>query len=218
MRKIFLLFLFIGIIGSCTAQKVKQEPKKNKTMTPVIDKRFETFDYIKFNSTQKENPYVLREFLSDGTYIELDQGDYGKGYHSTAKDSFYQVSKTYYKNGNIKAKGIGFNGVGFPIGVWYEFDESGKLIKEINYDKFYDFTFEDIVRFCEKENIPLQKGPVLQSTGFHTNIRRGNSAIFDGTSWWKIEWLKKPNVIEIITLDGKTGKVLSRQDTDYINN
>nr|WP_294787505.1 hypothetical protein [uncultured Flavobacterium sp.] len=184
-------------------------------MIPKIDKNFEVFDSVKFNNSKKENPYVLREFFSDGTYIELDQGSYGKGYKLTPKNSLYQISKTYYKSGNIKVKGIGFNGDGFYVGTWYYFDESGKLIKETDYDKPYKFTFEEIVKFCENEKIPLQKGPILQSTGYHTVIRRDFNA---ESSWWQIEWLKKPNVIEIITLDGNTGKILKRQDTDYTNN
>lgn len=218
MRKVFLLFLFIGIFSSCTAQKVKPQFKKNKTMTPIIDNNFETFDSIRYDNLYRLNPYSTCELLPNGNYLEMIKTNAGLGAYETIFNSFYKISKSYYKNGYIKAKGIGFNGVGFAMGTWYEFDDSGKLAREINYDKFYDFKFEDIVRFCEKENIPLRKGPIFGNPGFITTIRRGNSAILDGASWWKIEWLKKPNVIEIITLDGKTGKVLSRQDTDYINN
>ncbi len=207
----------MGILSTCIAQKTNKSKNNNlnKKMIPKIDKNFEVFDSVKFNNSKKENPYVLREFFSDGTYIELDQGSYGKGYKLTPKNSLYQISKTYYKSGNIKVKGIGFNGDGFYVGTWYYFDESGKLIKETDYDKPYKFTFEEIVKFCENEKIPLQKGPILQSTGYHTVIRRDFNA---ESSWWQIEWLKKPNVIEIITLDGNTGKILKRQDTDYTNN
>ncbi|MET3025558.1 hypothetical protein ABXT06_02665 [Flavobacterium sp. UW10123] len=217
MRKIILLFLLTGILSNCTAQNTtkSKEKKISKEMIPTIDKNFEVFDSQKFNNSKKENPYVLREFLSDGNYLELDQGSYGKGYKLTPKNSFYQILKLYYKNGNIKIKGVGFNGNGFHVGTWYEFDESGNVIKETDYDKPYQFTFEEIVKFCENEKIPLQKGPILQSTGYHTVIRRNFNS--EG-SWWQIEWLKKPNTIEIITLDGNTGKVLKRQEAEYTNN
>ena len=71
-----------------------------------------------------------------------------------------EVNIHFYKNNNIKMKGLFFNSLGsrgFQKGTWYEFDEQGKLIKEIDYDKFYKFTFEDILKFCEREKIKISK-------------------------------------------------------------
>ena len=103
----------------------------------------------------------------------------------------------------------------FQKGIWYEFDEQGNLIKEMDYDKPFKFTFEDIVKFCERENIPLTKGPIMQSTGFHTTIRR---SVENNKAIWQIEWLKKPDIIEKILIDGVTGEVISKKDMKYINN
>jgi len=167
------------------------------------------------NLLYKIDQSYLSELLSNGNYVEIVEANSGLSYREFVKDSYFIITKGYFRNGNIKGKGLFFNNKTFQKGTWYEFDESGKLIKETDYDKPYKFTFEEIVKFCENEKIPLQKGPILQSTGYHTVIRRDFNA---ESSWWQIEWLKKPNVIEIITLDGNTGKVLKRQDTDYTNN
>lgn len=202
----FLLILIINI--SCNAQK-------NSLMIPEIDNKFEQFDSIKFNLSVKESPDILRQFQPNGNYIEMTIANSGKYYLETFKDTYYMISKSYYPNGNIKKKGIGFNADAFQKGIWYEFDEEGKLIKEIDYDKPFKFTFEDILKFCEKENIKIDKGPILQSTGWHNKIFRN---IENGLPIWKIEHLKKTNLVEIIKLDGITGKVLGTETYEYINN
>ncbi|REC46839.1 toxin-antitoxin system YwqK family antitoxin [Chryseobacterium pennipullorum] len=202
MKKI-VFFLSLMIVVSCKSQN-------KKDILPSVDNKFEKFDSNKIKDSD-----VLREFLSNGNYIEINAANSGKYYQETFKDSYYMISKSYYPNGNIKSKGAGFNGDGFQIGKWYEFDEKGNLIKEVDYDKPYKFTFEDILMFCEKEGISLTKGPVLQSTGFHTTIIR---RVEKEKPVWVIEWRKKSNVLETITLDGTTGKVISRRDSEYINN
>ena len=202
--------------------KKKNEEKSNKKiMIPKINENFEIFDFYFFEKN-KITIGDLDMFKSESVYKTLDNGTFieiiksnNYCYSETPLNSFFMISKTYFLNGNIQSKALSFNWSGFLKGLRYEFDESGKLIKETDYDKPYKFTFEEIVKFCENEKIPLQKGPILQSTGYHTVIRRDFNA---NSSWWQIEWLKKPNVIEIITLDGNTGKVLKRQDTDYTNN
>jgi antitoxin component YwqK of YwqJK toxin-antitoxin module len=185
---------------------------------PTIDNKFEKFDIDKFSKSTKKETDVVREFLPNGNYIEMSMANSGKYYTESYKGSYFMLSKSYYPNGNIKHKGIMFNvpwGAPFQKGIWYEFDENGKLIKEVDYDKPYKYTFEDILKFCEEEVIPVTKGPVLQSTGFHTIISR---RIENENPIWEIEWLKKSNRVENIILDGISGKVVSRKEAEYINN
>jgi len=215
MKKKILIYVLLGLLTSCIAQKNKEKSIKKDIMIPKLDRNFEMFDLNRYNRLQALNPYLVKELMTNGNYLEMFKSDAGLGIYETLSNSYFQISKVYYKNGYIKAKGVEFNGYAFNMGIWYEFDESGKLIKETDYDKPYKFTFDDIVKFCENEKILLQKGPILQNTGYHTVIRRDHNA---ESSWWQIEWLKKPNVIEIIKLDGNTGKILKRQDTDYTNN
>lgn len=214
--KICIFILPLTLLG-CKAQPIHDSLKYKHIMIPIVTRNFEKFDSIKFNNSKKENPYVLREFLSDGTYIEMTSSNSGKYYLETPPNSYFMISKTYYSNGNIKAKGLGFNGDAFQKGVWYEFDEKGTLVKETDYDADYKFRFEDILAFCEREGIEVKKGPILQSTGYHTQITRHHSPIL-GKRTWVIRWLKKPDLIEEISLDGDTGKVLKRKDIEYINN
>ncbi|KFF26086.1 hypothetical protein [Chryseobacterium vrystaatense] len=105
MKKYILLLLLVNI--SCKAQN-------KHFMIPEIDNKFEKFDSVKFNESKKENPNVLREFLYNGTYIEKDQGTYGKGYLATSPNSYYTITKIYYPNGNIKSKGMDMQ-IKFPV-------------------------------------------------------------------------------------------------------
>jgi hypothetical protein len=220
--KIIILIIFCGL-QSCNAQKKNvNDTKQQKTMEPIVTKEFEKFDQTRYEKLKIKDKFNTTEYLSNGTYIEMDEGDYGKQYIETNVNCYFQINKSYYKNGNIKKKSLSFNWFAFGKGISYEFDEQGNLVKEIDYDKNYKFTFEDILKFCEKENILVEKGPILQSTGFHTSIRR-EFIEASKKATWTIERLKstdRPNFVnrETITLDGTTGQVLSRTELPYVNN
>lgn len=182
---------------------------------PKIDKNFEHFDDTKFSSTKEDD--VLTEHRKDGSYAEYHKSKESRAYKETPADSYYTATKIYYANGNIREKGITFNANDVQLGIWYEFDNSGKIIKEIDYEKSFKFKFEDVLEFCRKEKIPVDKGPVLQSTGYHTTINKIENPQTAG-AFWEIRWLKKPDLEEIIKLDGKTGEIISRKEQHFINN
>jgi antitoxin component YwqK of YwqJK toxin-antitoxin module len=219
MKAISMLLIMLCTLQSCHAQKKDQIiTTQNKTnMEPIVTKDFEKFDSNRYEKLKAKDKFNTTEFLPDGTYIEMDEGNYGKSYSEIKPNSYFKLSKGFYSNGNIKLKGVSFNWFAFQKGIWYEFDEQGKLIKEIDYDKNYKFTFEDILKFCEKEKIEVKKGPILQSTGFHTTIRREYSETTKKATW-TIEHLKTFDIKETIALDGTTGAVLSRRESPFINN
>ncbi|GEN69549.1 hypothetical protein CRH01_41170 [Chryseobacterium rhizosphaerae] len=208
MKKI-MFFLSLLIILSCKSQNTKN-------MLPLIDNNFEKFDNIRYNELHQNKSSSVYEKLNDGTIIERIKIKSGSAYYESPPKSYFMIFKDFYPSDNIRKKGLKFNvWGGFQKGTWYEFDEKGNLIKEIDYDKPYQFTFEDILRFCEKEGIPVTKGPVLQSTGFHTIITR---RMENEKPIWEIEWLKKPSLVENIILDGISGKEISRKESKFINN
>ena len=208
MKKIITL-IFLASMLSCQSQNINP-------MEPIINNKFETFHEIQSKLNFNKNEDAIRDFLPNGNYIEILTFSGEIQYTEAFNNTYYSITKLYFSNYNIKIKGISFNN-DFPIGIWYEFDEQGKLIKETNYDEPYKFTFEDVLQFCEKENIKVDKGPILQSTGYHTLIMR---YIDDDSNkpCWEIKYLKKYNRIEAIVLDGTTGEILSRREQEYINN
>jgi hypothetical protein len=128
-------------------------------------------------------------------------------------DSYFSVTKNYFKNGNIEIKGVAFNN-GSEYGIWYEFDDEGKLIKEINTDEGYTFGWKDIISYCEANKIPLTKG-YKEFDGFQTRIYKKESE--KSKKIWVITYLLPVgDKLMEITLDGKTGKELKRKKLDFI--
>jgi YD repeat-containing protein len=237
------MYIIIGIMilsvifGNCVYIKGQEENMNSITKFdtmdyPIVTKDFESFDF----ETYEERPPAKPSGYRDGEYIHklpngivkkfATQGEEGFYCSIYYPDSYFCELKIYYANGNIKEKGLAYV-QGFQKGIWYEFDESGKLIRETDYDKPFKFTFEDIVKFCEKNNIKLAKG--YNKTTFDNNkewyesllladIRR---SIFEGMCKWEIIYAKEEpksqygHVRETITLDGETGKAISIEQQDY---
>lgn len=190
-------------------------------MIPQVDNKSEEFDLNLYKSIKLEGDFEtlgVSKKTHDG-YLELIKTSQSATSKETKNNVYFTITKSYYLNNNIKKKGLFFNVSwgGFKKGIWYEFDEQGNLKKETNYDKSYQFNFDDILTFCKKNGIPVDKGPILQSTGYHTMIKR-NEDVEKSGAVWEIRWLKEPDLEEIIKLDGKTGKVLERREQGFINN
>ncbi|KAK9659767.1 hypothetical protein QE152_g41563, partial [Popillia japonica] len=88
-----------------------------------LDKRFERFDQARFDQRPDKKLSVLREYLPDGTYIEMSGNDSEQNhYEIIPPDSYFSLLKIYYANGNIKKKGWAYVDY-FQAGIWYEFSE-----------------------------------------------------------------------------------------------
>ena len=104
---------------------------------------------------------------------------------------------------------------GAKYGIWYEYDEEGNLIREIDTDEGYDFSWEEVIRYCWKHEIPLALGYV--DSGYYTSIYKETDEE-TGRPFWRIDYQSKAEEITILDLDGKTGKELRREVVEFINN
>ncbi|WP_326982454.1 hypothetical protein VUJ46_20080 [Chryseobacterium sp. MYb264] len=204
MKKI-LICICLSIFMQCHTQKIDN-------LLPRVDEKFEKFDIESFNKNsvrgyvliQKENTISIQEIQSFG-FIE-------RQYNA---NSIFKKNIFFYKNGYIKKKGILFS-EGSQIGIWYYFDESGKLIKEEDTDSGYLFKPEDIIKYCKKNNIELSKG-YHERDGYQTSIYKNE---VDGKKVWLISYINSLNKQDKeikLTLDGQTGKVVKREEFPYDN-
>ncbi|OWP79965.1 hypothetical protein BWK63_13530 [Flavobacterium covae] len=207
--KWFLLLLLFYQMGYA-----QQTITDYNTMEPIVTKDFEKFNQNEYSFLKEEQPEVYRGFDQEKNYIVIVKANAGISYIKNFNNSYFSVSKIFYSNGNIKRKGIAFNN-SFCKATWYEFSEDGKLIKETNYDAPYKFTFEQVLQFCEKEKIPLTKGPI--TGGIHTEIARGMDNALKKNVWY-VSWFKQSDLIETFVLDAETGKVIDKKYSEYINN
>lgn len=240
MRTILLLGLVTTLLaqGKCGGSKPQEQQgkvaveniavsnsmiTKNSLNTDIMQdefrltKKFERFDSARFDQrSNRDRTSSLEEYLLDGSYVELSEAEIGKQYELIPPGSYFSLLKLYYPNGNIREKGFTYVHY-FPSGVWYEFNEYGDLIREVDYDAPFTFTFDGVLKFCGENNIPVVKGYVPRGgVGFTTGIRRE----VDGDKcWWIIEYLNQTrgDRIEVVYLDGKTGVVIKQESMKYIN-
>ncbi|MFL0062334.1 hypothetical protein, partial [Tenacibaculum maritimum] len=195
----------ILIILNCKAQNISK--MKQEIIIPEITNEFEKFDIKKYTS-EKEN-YFLEE---NELLVKRMSQSFGYGKHIIYPNSYFSITKLFYKNNNIKEKGISFNN-GSEYGVWHEFDENGKLIKTINTDEDYGFDWKAVILYCEKNKIPLTKG-FKEFDGFQTRIFKNE---IDNRKLWEITCQISGDELLKITLDGETGKELKKEKLEFVN-
>ncbi|SEA53064.1 hypothetical protein [Bizionia paragorgiae] len=181
LKKTIIIVAILSLIG-CSAQK-------NTTM--------EKFDIERFN----ENKNHLNEFKfikKDSTVIEQMELKDIYSEDIIFKDSYFIKKSQYYKNGFLKITGLFFDS-SFKQGIWKEFDEQGKLIKETDYDKGFDYTWEDLVKYLEERKVDIK--------GRYTTIRKeeGN---------WRFSYVEGIYIYDVI-IDGKTGKIIQDAKNEF---
>jgi antitoxin component YwqK of YwqJK toxin-antitoxin module len=212
--KIIFYILILLSVNIIYAQNKKQMKKQEKTYLPPVTPEFETFDTVRFNRIKVKNYLDTVEKLPDGTVIIMGMYGVVSFYGEIPPSSRFAIIKNYYPNGNIQSKGLGFNYDRFAKGVWYYYDEAGNLEKTTDYDKPFKFTFEQVLKFCEREGIFFKKGYLGWDGKERPSIRRTYTPEQD-ICYWEIRWFnQKKGKIEYIYLDGVTGKEISREYMD----
>ncbi|WP_232122433.1 hypothetical protein [Tenacibaculum finnmarkense] len=163
-----------------------------------------TFDIETFNENKIGNEYNFK--LEDGTKInqqELPNNEYIE--RINPKNSYFQtLNRYYYSNKKLKSTVQLFPN-DFLVGILKEYDQFGNLINEIDYDKPFKFTWEDILKWLQKNKI--------SSSNDYLQINRGSSS--EGTTW-AITWEKDDESgLKGVNIDGITGKVTRTFERDY---
>jgi len=197
MKKILILTLF-SIFTQCHSQK------NSKIMIPTVDKEFETITK-KIDDGRKDE-------INGKNHIIYTSAKIGFGEVKYNEDSYFSVIKNFYPSKNIQNKGVAFN-EGAPIGIWYYFDQSGKLTKEENTDENYEFTYQNIITYCELNKINLSKG--YKDSGYQTKVLKLD---YESRNVWQISHQITADQIQEIILDGKNGKEITRKTVPFINN
>lgn len=220
MKKIILLSLLFTTF-CCKPQSKKQtdvEKKTNYNMeikldyNKLVNKDFEKFDIKRFDENKDEaEDYVY--FLNDGTRVR-EFGDKESGYFSelTTNYTMIMVIKVFSNSGSIMNKYPAIKGSECPLGIQYDFDEKGKMIKETDLDKPYKLTIDDMLHFLKKSNADFDRYFSINRV-FDENKKIGTwTLIFDGTyknnqGKYLIEIDDKTNEIQYVAkITGKEGE------------
>lgn len=143
MKELILIMLLFHNI-SCNGQI------NNNTKTDTM----EHFNISKYKDLPLDPQSSSTEY--DKTYIYQDLRIRVINSPNTSQieeqrmNSPYLTSKTFFKNNNLKS--IGKHFYSFPIAIYKEYNETGKLVKEVNNDAPYKFSVEDLIKKIKKEH------------------------------------------------------------------
>ena len=172
-------------IGSCKAQTNNNN---------LMQKKIEVFDIKGYYERSKEPEYE-GYYKEDNTYVR-QFGDSLSGFveyeTSPSLEEVFQIYRRFYPNGSLMLKGLNFPN-DFEKGIWKEYDEQGNLIKETDYDKGFDYTWEDLLKLLKKREVDIKDTD-------NTTIRKE-----DGN--WRFSYVKGIYIHDVI-IHGKTGKVI----------
>lgn len=214
MKKlIYISFLFF--ITSCNSQDKKEnnktinkpQPVKHTTMNneydykKLISSKTEYFD-IKYFDEHKDEAENLIYIDNNGAEVNIF-GDIESGYisNSTPKNSLFTIYKEYNPKGIIMRKWVNFRNGGGPVGMKYEYDDSGKLIKETDMDKNYKIAPQDVISFCKEKGIDLFSNYTTIERNYNENPMDLYIINYRG------EYEGKFGTRIIIVLSGTTGEI-----------
>ncbi|PIE47951.1 MAG: hypothetical protein CSA40_01955 [Flavobacteriales bacterium] len=166
----------------------------------------EKFDITTFekNKVNGECNYILE----DGTKIkQFSTNEYYIEIITPPKPALFERYKKFYKTGELYLFFIIF-----PndfIKLRKEYDKTGKLIEEIDYDKPFKFTFEQLLDLIKKEK------DTIDLFDKHTIISRG---VIEQDTVWEIVYRKTYGRRERIIVDGITGEILKRNYYLHLDN
>ncbi|WP_126340510.1 hypothetical protein [Kaistella jeonii] len=164
----------------------------------------EKFDINKFEKNKSEEGYYVFNLNNEE---KITQDKWGEEYSEKIeyKNNPFILLKNYNIKGNIKLKGQQFHESGFQNGIWREFNDTGELIKETNYDVPYkNFSWEKVEEYLKSKNVNLMDG----KTNVSRNERQNNIPI------WYLSWDtgKKDDssfqIIQNVEIDATSGKVI----------
>jgi hypothetical protein len=140
MVKSYNIFVFISCINLLCCKGLK--PSKH-VLLKTKQTTMEQFDIQKFEQYKINNSATYN--LEDGSIVQLT--DLGESYREERKilNSPFSTGFIFYKNATLTLKGGGTFFYNNPTGIFNEYDESGNLVNQINYDGLYNFTIQNLI-------------------------------------------------------------------------
>jgi len=216
MRKIIYINLFL-LLASCNSQGTKDKNRvSNKPQSVKHNKNDNEYDYKKLISSKTEY-FDIKTFYQNnrdglgktyetdnGNLVEESAGQSGGWFtvYLTPKTSMFTIYKEYDYKGVIRTKCVNFRNDGGAVGIKYEFDESGKLIKEIDTDINYKITPEDVIKYCKENSIDLFSP---YTTIERLEDKKSNQSFYNIN--YRGKYGEKFGSRIIIQLDGNSGEI-----------
>ena len=203
MKQLMIISCLLLIVNVSNAQynQLKLE-KMNKNERPTIDSGFDILhleeykdflikdEYSSFKTYEKKTP--------NGIIILREGNDFL--YEKYFNNSSYCIFKVYDgKTLKIRLKRLSVEPTRIDLGKEYRYDSNATLIKTIDHDKGWDFSYEDVINYLYdniEDKISLETLSISKES-------------FKGRNYWQVEtntsfWVNN----HFLRIDGNTGEVL----------
>jgi hypothetical protein len=213
----------ILLLQSCQEPTLKVKNKEDIKMNYLESEYFtrykeyttEEFDVDTYEEIVKRQKGRSTLTLEDGTTIQMNRPyykDMSFGVERTSqgfirispyKPYFIEIVKIFSSKGRLIRQGFFISGN--KIGIAQEFDERGKLIKEIDYEKknWSKYHYRDVLKFLdEKEIINLKTGEGRGTFDFYLDENNGTTKwIIKEIESWDNRYIRSKYTVNANTME-----------------
>ena len=205
MKKLITISCLLLIVNLSNAQNIyelKIDKKMDKNNRPTIDSGFDILhleeykdflikdEYSSFKTYEKKTP--------NGIIILREGNDFL--YEKYFNNSSYCIFKVYdAKTLKIKRKCLFVDPTSIALGKEYLYDSNATLIKTIDHDKGWNFSYEDVINYLY-EHIEDE---------VRISVSSIKKRVYQNRNYWQVEtntnlWKKN----HFLRIDGNTGEIL----------
>ncbi|WP_314084297.1 hypothetical protein [Capnocytophaga gingivalis] len=207
MKKLITIscLLLVNLSNAQNIYELKNDKKMDKNNRPTIDSGFDILHLEEYKDYLIKDPDnidkdVYEKKTSSGK-IQIE-GGYGNDYtyEKYFNNSSYCIFKVYdAKTLKIKRKCLLTRPVDIFLGKEYRYDSNATLIKTIDHDKGWNFSYEDVINYLYEHIEDEVEIPI-------SSIKK---RVYQNRNYWQVEtntmfW--KNN--HFLRIDGNTGEIL----------
>ena len=199
------LLLIVNLSNAQNIYELKIDKKMDKNNRPTIDSGFDILHLEEYKDYLIKDPDnidkdVYEKKTSSGK-IQIE-GGYGNDYQYVEyfDNSSYYIFKIYdVKTLKIRLKRLSEEPTRIALGKEYHYDSNTTLIKTIDHDKGWNFSYEDVINYLY-DNIEDEVEIFISSI---------KKRVYQNRNYWQVEtntrfWRNN----HFLRIDGNTGEIL----------
>ena len=199
------LLLIVNLSNAQNIYELKIDKKMDKNNRPTIDSGFDILHLEEYKDYLIKDPDnidkdVYEKKTSSGK-IQIE-GGYGNDYQYVEyfDNSSYYIFKIYdVKTLKIRLKRLSEEPTRIALGKEYHYDSNTTLIKTIDHDKGWNFSYEDVINYLY-DNIEDEVEIFVSSI---------KKRVYQNRNYWQVEtntrfWRNN----HFLRIDGNTGEIL----------
>ena len=207
MKKLITIscLLLVNLSNAQNIYELKNDKKMDKNNRPTIDSGFDILHLEEYKDYLIKDPDnidkdVYEKKTSSGK-IQIE-GGYGNDYtyEKYFNNSSYCIFKVYdAKTLKIKRKCLLTRPIDIFLGKEYRYDSNATLIKTIDHDKGWNFSYEDVINYLYEHIEDEVEIPI-------SSIKK---RVYQNRNYWQVEtntrfWRNN----HFLRIDGNTGEIL----------